>query len=310
MSKPELVSLDSILRNQSESMVVWTLPKLAPIVTAEFNSSIIFFPDMPDTEIETLVVIGGGILLDFAKIWRKESNKHVKLVAIPSIWGSGAENSPIAILNENGKKVIHVGDEYLPDERVVWFDLVKNLPEPLMLYACGDVWAHALEAFLSPLANNELRVESASLIKKLIELPFLPDERWFEISAHACRAQAKSSVGAVHGIAHVLEGVASEKYHEEIIGHARLCSTLLWPLWNYNLINSEKPGLVLKQYNIDKKAVGRKLLELFEKDFYKLILPLMEENWRTILRDPSTRTNCTLVRSNTLGFFKQGKFYE
>ncbi|HEX6880778.1 MAG TPA: hypothetical protein VF135_10470, partial [Terriglobales bacterium] len=45
--------------------------------------------DLPEGA-ETLIVAGGGTLIDRAKVFRKNTHPALKLVAIPSIWGSGA----------------------------------------------------------------------------------------------------------------------------------------------------------------------------------------------------------------------------
>src|SRR5262249_13087095 len=125
----------------------------------------------------TLIAVGGGTLLDAAKLRRAERHPAVGLVAVPSIWGSGAEASPVAVAREGGRKVVRMGPEYLPDARVVWPELAATLPERLARRACGDAWAHAVEGFLSPLASEELRREIAGLVNDMATLPIGRDPR-------------------------------------------------------------------------------------------------------------------------------------
>ena len=66
-----------------------------------------------------LVVVGGGTRIDEAKAWRHRERPALTLIAIPSVWGSGAEASPIVVLSRDGAKEIAIDDALLPDARVV-----------------------------------------------------------------------------------------------------------------------------------------------------------------------------------------------
>ena len=89
-----------------------------------------------------LVVIGGGTLIDETKVWRLEQSPELTLIAIPSIWGSGAEASPIAVRNRGGKKDIRVDKKLLPDARAVWPELAATISPERVRFACGDSWSH------------------------------------------------------------------------------------------------------------------------------------------------------------------------
>jgi alcohol dehydrogenase class IV len=161
-----------------------------------------------------LIAVGGGLLIDQAKLARQET-AGVKLAAIPTLWGSGAEFSPIAVWMEGGKKLFRRDPALLPDVAIYFPDFAKTLSPELMRWGCGDAWAHALEGFLSPLASDETRRGLASTLQGMLNLGVGNDPQWFELSALACAGQATSSVGLVHGMAHALEGVLG-------LGHARL----------------------------------------------------------------------------------------
>jgi alcohol dehydrogenase class IV len=179
---------------------------------------------------------------------------------------------------------------------VVWPELAATIPAERARMACGDVWAHALEGFLSPLAKPELRRELAGLLQEMLRLPLGNDPAWFDVSAQACAAQARSSVGLVHGIAHTLE-------EKGPWGHAQLCATYLLPVMRFNLEVSAKPQALLAEFAIDRDAVLRALSALHDPETYRRSLPVLSENWKSVLRDPSTRTNCALVRPQHLDFF-------
>lgn len=245
----------------------------------------------------TIVVAGGGTLMDEAKHFRARQRPGMRLVLMPSIWGSGAESSRIVVLNRNGTKEIEMGDEFLPDVVVYWPDLLATVSASRARHACGDTWAHALEAFFSPLASDAVRGELAGLIAGMLQLPLGVDARWFQVSARACELQAAASVGLVHGIAHVLEYPLRDRYPREQWGHARLCSTLLLPVMSLNRAASSKWNELAGQYALDEAAIWNVLEHLFEPDSYDFLFPLLQQNWMKILRDPCTRANGALIRS-------------
>ena len=263
--------------------------------------------DLPPAT-RTLVAVGGGTLLDAAKVFRRERAPQVFLVAIPSIWGSGAEASPVAVISEGGRKVIRMGPEYLPDARVLWPSLAGTIPDRLARRACGDAWAHALEGFLSPLASEDLRHEIAALMRAMLDLPLSRDPRWFDASAAACAAQARSSVGLVHGIAHTLEGPLSESDPGFGWGHALLCATFLAPVLALDEEVSGKTSQMLSRHGVEPAKVRQVARALFESDAFDRALPALEAHWSAVLRDPSTRTNSALVRAGHLAFFRDRAF--
>lgn len=256
-----------------------------------------------------LVVVGGGTLIDEAKAFRAQQAPGVTLVAVPALWGSGAEASPVTVLTRGGKKQITVDARWLPDARVVWPALLEGVPEARARAACGDAWAHAWEGFLSPLATPALRAEGASLLAGLLALPLAADARWLDASAAACALQARSSVGLVHGLAHALEGPLREEQPEAGWGHARLCATLLWPVLAFNRQagqggpGPDKAAAHCAAHGVDLAAVERTQRALFDAGAWRSLLPALERLWPQVLRDPCTRTNCALVRPASLSFF-------
>ena len=78
------------------------------------------------TATRTLIVIGGGA--DRCREGFRAGPAGSALVAIPSIWGSGAEASPVAITQDGARKMIRCGAQYLPDFRVRWPELAESRP--------------------------------------------------------------------------------------------------------------------------------------------------------------------------------------
>lgn len=264
--------------------------------------------DSLPADLDTLIVIGGGTLMDRAKLWRAEQSPQTRLIAIPSIWGSGAEVSPVAVIDRDGAKEIHVGDELVPDVRCLWPELADGLPGTLARHACGDAWAHALEGFLSPLAEPELQAELAELLGEMAEMALSADPRWFELSARACAGQARSSVGLIHGIAHQLEAPLRSAFPDAGWGHAKLCSVFLLPVMSFNREHSDKWRRLAEQHDLDEATIFGILLELHEPEAYAQALDFVDEHWMDVLRDPCSRTNSALVRPASKAFFLEREF--
>ena len=186
MAEPEVWSLEHLLASDLGRAMVWTHESLRERVRERFSQPILGRDSTPPSGLDSLVVVGGGELIDRAKAWRAQNSPSTRLFAIPSLWASGAEASPIIVLNSEHGKSFRKGSEYLPDIRVVWEDLAQTVSPELARWACGDVWAHALEGFLSPLGDPTSRSEAGALLARLLDLPLSSDPRWFEMGALAC----------------------------------------------------------------------------------------------------------------------------
>lgn len=282
---------------------IWTSKTLAARVGAELPFRIVDSDDTPETGVSRLIVLGGGTLIDRAKFWRAERSPQTWLLAIPSIWGSGAEASQVAVRTENDKKVPHVGMQFQPDARAIWPELAALVPACRARWGCGDTWSHALEGFLSPLSSPELREEIAGFIRKqLLPAPFQAMPEWFELSATACALQAKTGVGLIHGIAHEIEPRLPG------FGHARLCSTLLWPVLSFNFSRGPKVSDLFAAAGLDAGAIRSRCKALHDEADFAAISPLLAANWPQVLRNPLSRINCAVVRPDSLSWFIDKEF--
>lgn len=259
-------------------------------------------------QFEVLVVVGGGTRIDTAKQWRAEQRPGMKLIAIPSLWGSGAEASCIVALNSAGKKQILIGPQFLPDYRCTVGKFAESVSDRQAQAACGDAWSHALEGFLSPLADEPLREELAHLMREMVGLPLGRHSDWFELSARACSAQARSSVGLVHGIAHTLEGPLLVSQPDLGWGHARLCSLYLYPVARFNQHTSARFDTLFGRHRLDPEKLLGIFSKLYSDSDYETAWPVFQKHWKDVLRDPNTRTNSALVRKQHLDYFKEKSF--
>ena len=301
-SKPETWTIDE-LRAASLGRVALIATHAVRAMVRDLRFQEISSFELLNKPLDTLIVVGGGSLMDRAKYWRWSNAPGTRLIAIPSIWGSGAEASPVAVLDGAEGKQIHIDEALLPDVRCIWPELAQTVRAERAREACGDVWAHTLEGLLSPLADETLQQELAGIIQQMLDLPLAADARWFEPSALACAAQARASVGLVHGISHVLESPLRNAFPDSHWGHAKLCSVFLWPVMAFNREHGDKLSRLCAQYDIDEAAVFAVLQDLHSAPAYDEALPMLEQHWMDICRDPCSRTNSALVRPNSKAFY-------
>ena len=285
MPVPEFWPLDRVRNLDWGETVVWASHAVpAGEVFPEERLQTGGFPE----GMRQLLVVGGGSLIDHAKF--ECAARKLRLIAIPSIWGSGAENTPIVVLDKDGRKSFQVGEKFFPHARSIWPELANTVSERRRMAGCGDCWTHALEGFLSPVASEGLRLEMAELIRTLIDTTLGAGDEWFQLSATAAEAQSRSSVGLVHGIAHQLEPLL------EGWGHARLCALFLYPVMRFNFERSADVVRKFAAYGLEESRILALAKQLFDADAFAELLPVLEKSWASVLRDPSSRTNPVLVR--------------
>lgn len=299
MSKQSILSWESVRDLDCQETYVWTLASLQATVSAALPRLTVGC-DEPPVGVLRLVVVGGGQLMDKAKFWRRDHSPGSWLCAVPSLWGSGAEASPVAVRTVDDKKDAQLDASLLPDARAVLPPLTSTIPADIARWGMGDTWSHALEGFLSPLASQKVRADGARLINdELLTTALEPSPAWFELSAKACVVQANSGVGLVHAIAHVLEPKL------QAYGHARLCSLYLWPVFMFNSERGGKVEKLFEEYGIDRVSLVTTIKQFFDAEEYRELLPALNAHWSEIIRHPLSRINCTLVRSDAIAWFNE-----
>jgi acetaldehyde dehydrogenase/alcohol dehydrogenase len=196
---------------------------------------------------DVIVAFGGGSPMDAAKIaWVMYEHPEVdfedlamrfmdirkriytfpkmgakaKLVAIPTTSGTGSEVTPFAVVTDDatGKKYPIADYELTPDIAIVDPNLVMNLPKSLTAFGGIDAVVHALEAYVSIMANEFSDGQALQALKLLKE--YLPSaykngakdpkarEKVHYAATLAGIAFANAFLGACHSMAHKV-GAAS-----------------------------------------------------------------------------------------------------
>lgn len=97
-----------------------------------------------------------------------------KLVAITTTSGTGSEVTPFAVVTDDatGQKYPLADYALTPDMAIVDANLVMNMPKSLCAFGGLDAVTHALEAYVSVLANEYSDGQALQALKLLKE--FLP----------------------------------------------------------------------------------------------------------------------------------------
>ncbi|MGS0674254.1 bifunctional acetaldehyde-CoA/alcohol dehydrogenase [Shewanella sp. 125m-1] len=176
---------------------------------------------------DVIIALGGGSPMDAAKIiWvmyehpdvdfadlalrfmdiRKriykfpKLGKKAKMVAIPTTSGTGSEVTPFAVVTDEktGMKYPIADYELTPNMAIVDPNLVMDMPKSLTAFGGIDAVTHALEAYVSVMANEYSDGQALQALDLLFK--YLPDA--YEHGANAPVAREKVHNGAtIAGIA-------------------------------------------------------------------------------------------------------------
>lgn len=194
---------------------------------------------MNQSQPDTIVALGGGSVLDAAKIMRlffdwpdlnikevsanfldfrhrlNEFPKEVKtqLVAIPTTSGTGSEVTPFAVFkdNETKRKVSLVDESLLPAVAILDANLTRSLPPQITVDTAVDALTHALEALVSIMATDYTDGLALEAIRLIFEA--LPEavadgtnvlwrHKLHNAACLAGMAIGNASVGINHSLAH------------------------------------------------------------------------------------------------------------
>ena len=195
-------------------------------------------------EINTILVLGGGSIIDFSKrliLMLKKKEKKINFFIFPSLIGSGAEISKTSIINGKTKN-FSINEDYLPDGIIYDENLVKSSNRINFLMGILDSITHCIESqtsinknyYLKFLCNQTLtyfiKKNSFNSLTKSKKLNFLD---FCTLSFNGGLAQSNSGSGICHALSHACE---------EILGirHSECISYFIIPVLKYLIIKNKK----------------------------------------------------------------------
>ncbi|WP_165045694.1 bifunctional acetaldehyde-CoA/alcohol dehydrogenase [Dysgonomonas sp. ZJ709] len=190
---------------------------------------------------DTIIALGGGSPMDAAKLmWLMyehpevkfqdlsmrfmdilkrtypypELGEKAKLVCITTTSGTGSEVTPFAVVtdDETGKKYPLADYSLMPHTAIVDADLVMNMPKSLCAFGGVDAVTHAIEAYVSVMANEFTDGQALQALKLLKD--YLPSsykdgaknpiarERVHHAATLAGIAFGNAFLGVCHSMAH------------------------------------------------------------------------------------------------------------
>lgn len=241
---------------------------------------------------DVIIALGGGSPMDAAKImWvlyehpdahfadlalrfmdiRKRIYKFpkmgvkAKMVAITTTSGTGSEVTPFAVVIDDatGQKYPLADYALTPDMAIIDANLVMNMPKSLCAFGGLDAVTHALEAYVSVLANEYSDGQALQALKLLKEnLPAsyhegaknpVARERVHNAATIAGIAFANAFLGVCHSMAHKL----GSEFH---IPHGLANALLICNVIRYNANDVPTKQTAFSQY--DRPQARRRYAEI------------------------------------------------
>ena len=190
-----------------------------------------------------IVAANGGKIMDYEGV--DKVDKPLPLfAAVPTTYGSGSEASAFAIITDESRNFkVAIGSRYIiPDIALVDSDLMKGLPKGLSASVMLDALSHAIESYVSRLAqpiSDGLALRAMTLIAENLDEVLSgsdDDDAILAAATASCMggmAFSQTRLGLVHAMAHPFGAY----FH---VPHGVTCALLLPPVMQFNCI--EVPG--------------------------------------------------------------------
>lgn len=174
---------------------------------------------------ETLIAVGGGSVLDWARLalatskgWLEgkgrirpelSASDRPQLILVPTTCGSGAEAAAVAVYAIDGQKVAVVSDAFLADRVILDGQFLAPASPAALASWVSDALSHAVEAFVSIVPNALAKQAAVGALQAILQHYRVPDphcrnERLMEAGYLGGVAASNCSVGVVHAFAHTV----------------------------------------------------------------------------------------------------------
>ena len=285
-------------------------------------------------EPDVLIALGGGSPIDATKIlWimyehpelkfedlarrfmdiRKrvfefpEMGVKAQMVAIPTTSGTGSEVTPFAIITDDATGVKYAVADYTltPSMAIVDTDLVMTMPRGLCAASGIDVMTHALESYVSNMANDYTRglsIEAGRLIyENLVKSYETGDAAAREKVHHAATIAGMAFANAFLGVCHSMAHKLGAAFH---IPHGFANALLINQVIRYNSNDCPTKQATFPQYRYPNtkaayaafaKGIGLKgktddelvnnLIAAIDDMKKKLSIPLSIKDWGIAEKD-------------------------
>lgn len=219
-------SVDEVLRRAKGALTpdnCFAKPAGEPTVAAVREAA----DFLTNRKIKRIVAVGGGSVLDWARLAWAEASGLIDLVSngfnheraaferpefwlVPTTCGTGAEAADVVVYtNDEGAKCFVVSPVFLAHQVVLDGRFLDALSAPMLASFASDTLSHAIESYLSVVPNplaKETALSALSMILSNFSTDLGPSEkdRLMEAGFSGGVAAANCSVGIVHAFAHTI----------------------------------------------------------------------------------------------------------
>jgi alcohol dehydrogenase class IV len=255
---------------------------------------------------QAVVAIGGGVVLDTAKIIRyllqkadstltlplnNQKERTIPLALVATTPSTGSEVSTIAVLKRQASKVPYVADSLLADVAILDPNFLLTLGKEQLVELCADIIAHAYESNCSKLSNTYVRAYARAAMQELQTgfSQYEPNnvsalEKIQCAGMLAGIAQTNAFVGVCHALAHSLETMQG-------ISHSKAILSVLYPCMTWHAKHGIDTAAFIQVYeHLGLQSIADHTLTNVDA-----------QAWLTLtLADPSIKTNSILMKEENL----------
>ena len=154
-----------------------------------------------------IISIGGGSVIDCAKLFSHYMGNKIEHYSIPTTFGSGAVFSSFIIFDNFEFKIGIMNGNVIPKSIYVNEEIINGLSKELKLVGIIDIFTHSLESYLSKISNKTTRKYSKLSFKHInkyfnSKFKSLKDVLLAEI--YSINAEKTSLILFPHGAGHYL----------------------------------------------------------------------------------------------------------
>lgn len=120
-------------------------------------------------QFDLVFAVGGGSVIDVAKLVKHKYMNSAKLVVIYTLPGSAALVTPFAIVNNNEFKIGLSSDDFVPKISYINKEIINSISTKRRLIAIADIFSHAVESLYSTASDRSSRESSRKSLEILLD---------------------------------------------------------------------------------------------------------------------------------------------
>jgi alcohol dehydrogenase class IV len=218
-----------------------------------------------ENKCDFIIAVGGGSTIDVAKAIKLFAEVDVKILAVPTTAGTGAEVTRFAVLYNNSDKQSVRSWDIIPNFQVFDYKTLESLPYTQRVVTGLDAFTHAVEAYWSMDATDESREYSAKALELFNENfeNYLKDDKvtyepMMKCSELAGRAINIAQTTACHAFSYKLHKL-KDFYHGQAVA---ICLVYIWKYMLENNTDNVELELLLAEVELVSNYTPEKLEKL------------------------------------------------